>query len=282
MPNLAKRLLSAAVMVPAVVCLLLFGPAWSIALVLAVIALLAGLELAAMSGPKSPFAVRLPCAFLALATSSAVSLSFLFPMGSLIIMLAIAPLSLLPALFSSSEPSVSAPRASLASFGAVYCGALLGSISLLYPITSIAQLSSSASPPPEEGRTWILLLFSGIVASDTFAYACGRLLGKRKLAPRISPGKTWAGAVGALFGSAAAVAIFKLTALPELRWWEVAALGVPLSIAGQLGDLAESLLKRGCGVKDSGRLIPGHGGVLDRVDAIMFGAPLVLLYTMVR
>ena len=189
-------------------------------------------------------------------------------------------MSLLPSLFSRSEPALSSPRATVASFAAVYCGALLGSIALLYPITSLDWPPAGAAA--ETGRIWILLLVLGILASDTFAYAFGRLFGKRKLAPRISPGKTWAGAFGGVLGTVCAVAAFKLIALPELAWWEVAALGVPLSIAGQLGDLAESLLKRGFGVKDSGRLIPGHGGVLDRVDALLFAAPLVLLYTVVR
>lgn len=280
MPNLAKRLISASVLLPGVTILVLRGPAWSIALLLAFFAFLAGLELAAMSGAGRPLSARVAIALLAALTSAAVSSAFAAPEAPLAALLAIAPASLLLFLFTPREPSSSTAHAAVAALAATYCGALLGSISLLYPVSSFSW--PPVDPAAETGRTWILLLVLGIVASDTFAYAFGRLLGKRKLAPRISPGKTWAGAFGGVLGSAVAVAAFKIFALPDLRWWEVAALGVPLSVFGQLGDLAESLLKRGFGVKDSGRIIPGHGGVLDRVDSLLFGAPLVLLYSLVR
>jgi phosphatidate cytidylyltransferase len=282
MPNLAQRILTAAVLLPAVGLLVLFGPAWSLALVLALFAALAGFELAAMACPRRPLAAKLAVALSSALTAGAVALSFAAPAAPLVALLAIAPLSLLVfmALSGSAEPPISTANAAVAAFGATYCGALIGSISLLHPIPALAW--PLPDPADAGGRIWILLLILGIVASDTFAYAFGRLFGVRKLAPRISPGKTWAGAVGGVVGTVVAVAAFKLLALPGLRWWEIAALGVPLSILGQLGDLAESLLKRGFGVKDSGRLIPGHGGVLDRLDALMFGAPFVLLYSLVR
>lgn len=282
MSNLAKRLISGSLLVAVVTILVLRGPAWSIALSLALVAFLAGLELAAISGPGRPLWSRIAVALLAALSSAAVSLAFVVPAAPLAALLAIAPVSLLLglALSARAETSVATSRAAFAAFGATYCGALLGSISLLHPMTSVAL--PPAGPAAETGRTWILLLVLGIVASDTFAYAFGRLLGKRKLAPRVSPGKTWAGAFGGVAGTVAAVAAFKLVALPDLLWWEIVALGVPLSVFGQLGDLAESLVKRGFGVKDSGKLIPGHGGVLDRLDALMFGAPVVLLYSLVR
>jgi phosphatidate cytidylyltransferase len=280
MPNLAKRLISAAVLLPLVTFLVVEGPAWAIGVLLALFAFLAGFELASMSGFGRPLLSKVAVALLCAATSVATAVAFAAPVAPLVALLAIAPASLLLFLFSSKEPTSSTAHAAFAALGATYCGALLGSISLLYPITSLSW--PPVGPTTETGRIWILLLLLGIVASDTFAYAFGRLFGKRKLAPRISPGKTWAGSFGGVIGTVLAVAAFKLLALPQLAWWEVAALGVPLSILGQLGDLAESLLKRGFGVKDSGNLIPGHGGVLDRLDALMFAAPLVLLYTLVR
>jgi len=280
MPNLAKRLISAVVLVPLVTLLVLFGPAWSIAALLAAFAFAAGLELASMSCGGSPAPAKLAVALLCALASIAVALGFAAPAAPLVALFAIAPASLLLFLFSSKEISASASCAAFAALGATYCGALLGAISLLYPVASLS--CPPAGPSSEVGRSWILLLFFGIVACDTFAYAFGRIAGKRKLAPRISPGKTWAGAVGGVIGTVAAVAAFKLTALPMLEWWEVAALGVPLSVFGQLGDLAESLVKRAFCVKDSGNLIPGHGGVLDRIDSILFGAPVVLLYSLVR
>jgi len=280
MSNLAKRIASAAVLLPLVTFLVLRGPAWSIGLLLVFFAFLAGFELASFSCAGRPLWVRISVSLFCALTAAAVALAFAEPAAPLVALLAIAPSSLLLFLFTAREPSASTAHAACAALGATYCGALLGSISLLYPISSLSW--PLAGPIPDTGRTWILLLLLGIVASDTFAYAFGRIFGKRKLAPRISPGKTWAGAFGGVLGTVVAVALFKLTALPELGWWEVAALGVPLSIVGQLGDLAESLLKRGFSVKDSGNLIPGHGGVLDRLDALMFGAPVVLLYSLVR
>jgi len=282
MPNLAKRLVSGALLVAGVTILVLRGPAWSIALSLALVAFLAGLELAAISGPGRPLWARVAVALLAALSSAAVSSALVVPAAPLAALLAIAPSSLLLglALAARTETAPATSHAAFAALSATYCGALLGSISLLYPMSSPAW--PPAGPPSEAGRVWILLLVLGIVASDTFAYAFGRLFGKRKLAPRISPGKTWAGAIGGVAGTVAAVAAFKLAALPDLRWGEVAALGVALSVFSQLGDLAESLVKRGFGVKDSGKLIPGHGGVLDRVDSLLFGAPVVLLYSLMR
>jgi len=280
MPNLAKRIASAAVLLPLVMILVLRGPAWSIGLLLAVFSFLAGFEIASISCPGRPLGAKVATALLCSFISAAVAAAVAAPLAPLVALLAIAPASLLLFLFSAREPAPSTSSTAIAAFAATYCGALLGSISLLYPVTSLSW--PLPGPDAGDGRSWILLLLLGIVASDTFAYAFGRLFGKRKLAPRISPGKTWAGAFGGVLGTVVAVAAFKLFALPELRWWEVAALGVPLSIFGQLGDLAESLLKRGFSVKDSGNLIPGHGGVLDRLDALMFGAPVVLLYSLVR
>jgi len=280
MSNLAKRIASAAVLLPLVTLLVLRGPAWSIGLLLVLFSFLAGLELASISCTGRPLWARVSVAILSALAAAAVSAAFAAPAAPLAALLAIAPASLLLFLFTAKEPSASTSHAAFAALGATYCGALLGSISLLYPVTGLSW--PLPGPTADTGRWWILLLLLGIVASDTFAYAFGRLFGKRKLAPRISPGKTWAGAFGGVLGTVVAIAAFKLTALPELAWWEVAALGVPLSICGQLGDLAESLLKRGFSVKDSGNLIPGHGGVLDRLDALMFGAPLVLLYSLLR
>jgi phosphatidate cytidylyltransferase len=155
------------------------------------------------------------------------------------------------------------------SAGAVYCGALFGFISLIYVTTA-------------DGTGWVLALLFGTFVGDTSAYAIGRLFGRRKLAPRLSPGKTWAGAVGGAIGSCLGLAVVKLFFLPELSWPEVPILAIPLSIACQLGDLAESFLKRCFGAKDSGKIIPGHGGLLDRADALIFGAPVVYLFTVLR
>ena len=125
-------------------------------------------------------------------------------------------------------------------------------------------------------RGAILLVFFLLIqwVGDTMAYATGRLFGKRKLIPFVSPGKTVAGALGGLAGSAAVGLVMTLTAFPGHSPAVFAAAALLLGAAGQVGDLLESLFKRCCGVKDSSGLIPGHGGMLDRIDSLLFTAPL--------
>jgi phosphatidate cytidylyltransferase len=119
--------------------------------------------------------------------------------------------------------------------------------------------------------------------ADTGGYFAGRFLGKTKLYEAVSPKKTWAGAWGGIAGSVLGVVVLKLVAQwDELHWWEVFVLAIPGGILGQMGDLAESLIKRSTGVKDSGALLPGHGGILDRIDAVLFIAPYVYCYFSLR
>jgi phosphatidate cytidylyltransferase len=119
--------------------------------------------------------------------------------------------------------------------------------------------------------TWgvhaIMWLMVVVWATDTFAYFAGRMLGGPKLAPRFSPKKTWAGLLGGMAGAAVVSAIYANSVLPA--WWALAVIAAALAVVAQLGDIFESALKRHYGVKDSGYLIPGHGGVLDRVDGLV-------------
>jgi phosphatidate cytidylyltransferase len=130
----------------------------------------------------------------------------------------------------------------------------------------------------EFGGDAVVLILLVAWIGDTGAYFAGRFLGKTKLYEAVSPKKTWAGAIGGLAGSAVAVGVMKLVRMEELSWIDVIAIAIPGAILGQLGDLAESLLKRSVGVKDSGALLPGHGGMLDRIDAVLFIAPYVYAY----
>ena len=128
----------------------------------------------------------------------------------------------------------------------------------------------------EYGREWILLLLLATFAADTCAYFVGRAIGRTPLAPNISPSKTREGAAGGLAGAVVAcVALDAVLGLPA-TWWQAALMGVAFGVVGQIGDLVVSRIKRFTGVKDSGRLLPGHGGVLDRLDSMMFN--LVVLY----
>jgi len=132
----------------------------------------------------------------------------------------------------------------------------------------------------DEGRNWVFLALFTTFASDTAAFFVGRALGKHHLAPRISPGKTWEGAIAGVFGAIIVSLLFTLSTplqLP-LAYWQAILLGLLVSVFGQLGDLVESLLKRNMGVKESGKLIPGHGGVLDRIDSVVFAGIVVYYY----
>ena len=114
-------------------------------------------------------------------------------------------------------------------------------------------------------------------ATDSLAYFAGRSFGKRPLAPHISPKKTWEGAIAGFLGALLAVVILKLTVLDFLSWPQALVLGVIAGIGGQIGDLIESSLKRQFGVKDSGAILPGHGGFLDRIDGLLLVIPLSYL-----
>ncbi|MBK5255810.1 MAG: phosphatidate cytidylyltransferase [Vicinamibacteria bacterium] len=143
---------------------------------------------------------------------------------------------------------------------------------------SFAALSSLA--PSEEGTARMAFLLAVIVASDVFAYFVGRALGRHKLAPLVSPGKTIEGAIGGLIGAALASAMIGATFFRGQPLGLLVTMGVLAAIAGIVGDLLESLFKRYVGAKDSGTLFPGHGGALDRMDGFILSAPL--LYAIFR
>jgi phosphatidate cytidylyltransferase len=155
--------------------------------------------------------------------------------------------------------------------GAVYPTGLLGSLVLLRSARS-----------PEVGTMtafWLVALtFLLVWATDIFAYYVGRWRGRRSLAPSISPNKTWEGTLGGLSAAILVAVVLKLTVLDLLAWPHVGVLALIGGGVSQVGDLLESQLKRSTGADDSSSILPGHGGVLDRFDAMMVAAPLIYLY----
>lgn len=145
---------------------------------------------------------------------------------------------------------------------------LVGALYLAFGGASLAQLRTLP-----RGWAWLLLLLICIWLTDSVAFFVGKWLQGPKLWPSISPRKTISGAVGGVFGAAAGAVILGYLTVPGFDVFAYAALGAVISIAGQLGDLVESAYKRSANVKDSGRLLPGHGGMLDRVDGLLFAAP---------
>ena len=167
--------------------------------------------------------------------------------------------------------------------GPVYVGFLLAHIPLLAQIGDTGDLAGYGYGY-ELGRRWLIFALLTTFATDSGAYFVGRLAGQHKMAPQLSPGKTWEGAAGGL--AAAIAAALLLSLLPPqylnlgLAWWLPALIGLAVGIAAQAGDLLESALKRFAGVKDAGALFPGHGGMLDRLDSLLLTIPLVYYLTL--
>lgn len=171
------------------------------------------------------------------------------------------------AALSAPEPNdVAGVRLAWLIAGPFYVGGLLSSVGALHHV--------------EHGGEWVLLAMWIAWASDTGAYFAGRFFGKHKLAPRVSPSKTVEGSIGGLMGSLTGGLAAHFWFLPDLPLVHAIALALVGGALGQAGDLVESLIKRSTKVKDSGSILPGHGGLLDRVDALMFTATTCVLYNL--
>ncbi len=152
----------------------------------------------------------------------------------------------------------------IASFGLLYVPLLLSHAGLLRQL--------------EHGRAWVFLVLTVVMASDSLAYFVGMAVGKHRLYEAISPKKSIEGAIGGLAGGVIGVLIVRFVALPQLGSLDVLVLGAGVGAFSQIGDLVESMLKRSFGVKDSGTLFPGHGGLLDRLDSLLFAFPVTYYY----
>jgi phosphatidate cytidylyltransferase len=156
------------------------------------------------------------------------------------------------------------PALAVGTFGMVYC--------VLFPFFAVRLVML------EQGAYWFSFLLILVFAGDTFAYFGGRFAGRHKLMPQISPNKTIEGAVAGLFGSGFAGVVYLLIVLPQIAWWKTLAFCLVCGFVAQSGDLLVSLVKRVADVKDSGHIMPGHGGILDRLDGIFIASPLVYTF----
>jgi phosphatidate cytidylyltransferase len=182
----------------------------------------------------------------------------------------LAIVSLAAALARPDEMSKSLASVSATVFGVVYV-ALLASF--------LVGVRMIQTPESRLASKLLTMFFAMVMMTDTGAYYTGRSIGRHKLAPRVSPGKTVEGAVGGFITAIITGPLCRWIFFPEIGLLNAMALGATVGVFGQVGDLAESMLKRGSGVKDSGNLLPGHGGMLDRVDSILFCAPLLYYYS---
>ena len=267
--GLGLRLASAAVGMPIIIAAILIGGplfaalmALSLAIALGEIAVIVKLDLR-----SALFIVTVAAIGAVIGVASQPSLPLLWPL--LAAGLAIAAVATISAVRSIPEPEPAQLKP-----------ILLGAVSMLAALAYLAIPGASfvLVRASDQGTDWVLLAVLAIMSTDAAAYAGGRLLGRHQLAPSVSPNKTIEGAIaGWLGGFGATIALDQILNL-DVQIWPLVLLAIILPILSQLGDLVESLFKRAMDVKDSSNLIPGHGGVLDRLDSLLFGLPVVFFF----
>jgi phosphatidate cytidylyltransferase len=272
-----KRILTALVLIAAVAALIFFGKLWMITIAAALVAGLAAVEFRAFTEAGG-------CPVPLWWTLSAVALFFLatfYRPQDTITIVAFVTLVLL---------AVAAFRTSLERVLWETAAGVLMLVYIAFPLTLIPQLWIA-----EDGTALVLFLFLCVWSGDIAALYVGKRFGKHKFAPKLSPNKTWEGAIASvlascLFGMGLVLlgdwytqqgSTFTRLHTTE-PWWVFLVLAIILNAAAQFGDLLESALKRGAGVKDSGTMLPGHGGILDRIDALLLAAPVLWFVIAVR
>jgi phosphatidate cytidylyltransferase len=291
--NFLKRVLTAVVLIPIVLLLILRAPIPALAPLAGLVALLASHELLKISEGYGirpalwPTYIFIGVFFLLLAVFAGQGglLSTIVFSASSAFAACLASFVFLTIVMAREDMTRAFPAALVAVFAFCY---------IALPMAFLVQLREQYS-----GAFLLLYLLLIVWAGDIFAYFVGRSLGSHPMSPRVSPKKTWEGATASLIASVGiGVTLFNyalpissallnvhlierkdglFSLQPESRW-EIVLLSAVLNVAAQLGDLVESLIKRGAGVKDSGTILPGHGGMLDRVDALLFAAPVLWYY----
>jgi phosphatidate cytidylyltransferase len=278
-----KRIFTATVLILAVFALIFFGQLWMITLFSAIVAELAAyeyLKLAAVGAESHGLKLRIPIWWMALGTALAFVVTLPnFPVEAQLPVLSALTLALF-AWNGFRSPLIQVlPDTAQGLFGLIY---------IAYPLTLIPLLWKQ-----EDGPALVLFLMVCVWAGDIAALYIGRAFGKRKIAPRLSPGKTWVGSIASIAGSMLAASIVIVISNALLArgntllhiaepLWQSLLLAAILNIAAQLGDLLESAIKRGAGVKDSGTMLPGHGGILDRIDALLLAAPVLWFFLLLK
>lgn len=274
-----KRILTAAVLIPIVVVLVYWGPSWFVAVLAALVALLALFEffkLSAQMGLRAFGFWTMVCTaalFYSQWTSGGAGVHHLGSNWELIqgVPVAISMEAILLLFVFGAAAIGIASRKPLADVLPGISASAGGLLMIALPFSYLARMDSR----PGAGPVLVLFTLALIWAGDSLAYFTGKSIGRVKMAPALSPAKTWEGAAGNILGSLLVGIAFAWWQGGNVTPWLVTA--ALANIAGQVGDLVESAYKRGAGAKDSGALLPGHGGMLDRIDSLILAAPVVWL-----
>jgi phosphatidate cytidylyltransferase len=285
------RIATAVVLIPIVLLLVLKAPAWLLVVVSAGVALLAIAEFLKLT---THYSVQ-PLTFL---THACVVLFFIFVIVAtsarttliettstiygITLATALAPFIFLAAAMRRADLRTGYPTAAASTFAFAY---------IAIPMALLVEIRRQPA-----GAIWVLFTLLAVWAGDIFAYFAGKAIGRHLMSPAVSPKKTWEGAIASVLASVIAGAVWFQYAgatsdallrlglierrdgvfgLEQAHLWPIIVLSAIVNLAAQLGDLVESLIKRGAGVKDSGSILPGHGGMLDRIDAMLFAVPVV-------
>jgi phosphatidate cytidylyltransferase len=245
-----KRLATALVLIPLIVWVVLRGPDWAFDAVLAAVGLIAFYEFDQIAVANGAARAGI--------LGMAAGLALMFAPTTLVVVVVIALAGMTVAM---GVPDLSRAMITAGAFalGVIY---IFGSWRCAIELRFL-------------NHHWLMFALLLSWAGDTAALYVGKSMGRRPLAPRVSPQKTWEGAMGSVAGGMLAGFVYAHYLLPMSSWWVVLILAAAGNIAGQVGDLCESALKRGAGVKDSGNTLPGHGGWLDRIDSSLFSVPVV-------
>jgi phosphatidate cytidylyltransferase len=260
--NLLLRVASAVVALPLLGAVVLWREPLGFALLCLVAAVVALAEYTALTLRGRPAGERAVVVAIGAAFSCGLYLRpGLTPVWAMIAVVLVAALTVL----RPEDIASAAGRLAAAGFGVFYVGGLIAALPMVHR-------------DAPDGSLWVVVALAVTFASDTGAYFVGRAIGRHKLAPAISPGKTVEGGAGGLAAALGFMFIARETFFPALALRDCLLLGLAAGVLGPIGDLTESLLKRSAAVKDSGRLIPGHGGMLDRIDAVLFVGAYVYLH----
>ncbi|MGD8226504.1 MAG: phosphatidate cytidylyltransferase [Desulfobacteraceae bacterium] len=258
-----KRWLTGIVAVPILIYVIGPGPRWLFHIFLFLASIISLHEFLGIAAPRLPALVKLLGFILSFLLFYFISYGPFFMTLAIISLWVILPMSVYLFAYSSQRPHA------LEDIGKIALG-------LLYVCLPLSLFIFIDRHP--RGNMWIFFLLAVIFLSDTGAFYVGRSFGKHKLYPTVSPGKTWEGAVGGVLGSLLAAFLFSYFFSIYKINFVIICLAASLSVCGQIGDLAESMLKRRYGVKDSGKILPGHGGLLDRIDGLLFSIPVLYIF----